>query len=72
MFPLVKFHLSKRSTLIMYALFREYVKGVRCKRITRCIGSVGLYVPGGTAVLPSTALMLAVVCLPLLKSSQLN
>ncbi|KAG0547316.1 hypothetical protein BDA96_01G069200 [Sorghum bicolor] len=36
------------------------MKGVRCKRITRCIGSVGLYVPGGTAVLPSTALMLAV------------
>ncbi|XP_077253779.1 histidinol dehydrogenase, chloroplastic-like isoform X2 [Tasmannia lanceolata] len=35
-------------------------KGVRCKRIARCIGSVGLYVPGGTAVLPSTALMLAV------------
>ncbi|RLM99433.1 histidinol dehydrogenase, chloroplastic isoform X1 [Panicum miliaceum] len=38
----------------------ENMKGVRCKRITRCIGSVGLYVPGGTAVLPSTALMLAV------------
>ncbi|KAG2545440.1 hypothetical protein PVAP13_9KG309471 [Panicum virgatum] len=35
-------------------------EGVRCKRITRCISSVGLYVPGGTAVLPSTALMLAV------------
>lgn len=29
--------------------------------MARCIGSVGLYVPGGTAVLPSTALMLAVV-----------
>ncbi|KAG2534746.1 hypothetical protein PVAP13_9NG080700 [Panicum virgatum] len=38
----------------------ENMKGVRCKRITRCIGSVGLYVPGGTAVLPSTALMLSV------------
>ncbi|RLN42552.1 histidinol dehydrogenase, chloroplastic isoform X1 [Panicum miliaceum] len=38
----------------------ENMKGVRCKRITRSIGSVGLYVPGGTAVLPSTALMLAV------------
>jgi histidinol dehydrogenase len=44
------------------------MKGVRCKRITRCIGSVGLYVPGGTAVLPSTALMLAVVCSCLFKS----
>ena len=26
----------------------------------RCAGAVGLYVPGGSAVLPSTALMLAV------------
>ena len=34
--------------------------GVRCRRVARPIGSVGLYVPGGTAVLPSTALMLAV------------
>lgn len=38
----------------------ENMKGVRCKRIARSIGSVGLYVPGGTAVLPSTALMLAI------------
>ncbi|XP_026457927.1 histidinol dehydrogenase, chloroplastic-like [Papaver somniferum] len=38
----------------------ENMKGVRCKRVSRCITSVGLYVPGGTAVLPSTALMLAV------------
>ena len=29
--------------------------------MSRSIGSVGLYVPGGTAVLPSTALMLAIV-----------
>ncbi|KAF5754979.1 putative histidinol dehydrogenase [Helianthus annuus] len=36
------------------------MKGVRCKRVARSIASVGLYVPGGTAVLPSTALMLAV------------
>jgi histidinol dehydrogenase len=34
--------------------------GVRCRRVSRPIGAVGLYVPGGTAVLPSTALMLAV------------
>ncbi|KAJ6776724.1 HISTIDINOL DEHYDROGENASE HDH [Salix koriyanagi] len=38
----------------------ENMKGVRCKRVARSIGSVGLYVPGGTAVLPSTALMLAI------------
>ncbi|KAH0454718.1 hypothetical protein IEQ34_016642 [Dendrobium chrysotoxum] len=38
----------------------ENMSGVKCKRIARCIGSVGLYVPGGTAVLPSTALMLSV------------
>lgn len=38
----------------------ENMKGVKCKRVARGISSVGLYVPGGTAVLPSTALMLAV------------
>ncbi|KAJ4981072.1 hypothetical protein NE237_031909 [Protea cynaroides] len=37
-------------------------KGVRCKRVSRCnIASVGLYVLGGTAVLPSIALMLSVL-----------
>ncbi|MED6148981.1 hypothetical protein PIB30_058083 [Stylosanthes scabra] len=39
----------------------EKMKGVQCKRVARSISSVGLYVPGGTAVLPSTALMLSVV-----------
>lgn len=34
--------------------------GVSCGRILRGIGSVGLYVPAGTAPLPSTALMLGV------------
>lgn len=38
----------------------ETMPGVRCRRVARPIGSVGLYVPGGTAVLPSSALMLAV------------
>ncbi|CAH9088104.1 unnamed protein product [Cuscuta europaea] len=38
----------------------ESMPGVTCKRVARSIASVGLYVPGGTAVLPSTALMLAV------------
>ncbi|KAG5015090.1 hypothetical protein JHK85_021226 [Glycine max] len=39
----------------------ENMKGVQCKRVARSINSVGLYVPGGTAVLPSTALMLSVI-----------
>lgn len=34
--------------------------GVRCSRIQRPIGAVGLYVPAGSAPLPSTALMLGV------------
>lgn len=34
--------------------------GVICSRFSRPIERVGLYVPGGTAVLPSTALMLGV------------
>jgi histidinol dehydrogenase len=38
----------------------QTMPGVRCRRVSRPIGAVGLYVPGGTAVLPSTALMLAV------------
>jgi histidinol dehydrogenase len=38
----------------------ETMPGVVCRRLTRAINAVGLYVPGGTAVLPSSALMLAV------------
>lgn len=38
----------------------ETMPGVRCRRVTRPIGAVGVYVPGGTAVLPSSALMLSV------------
>jgi len=38
----------------------ETVPGVVCERISVPIGTVGLYVPAGTAPLPSTALMLAV------------
>jgi len=37
----------------------ETMPGVVCERITRPIGSVGLYVPAGSAPLPSTAIMLA-------------
>lgn len=38
----------------------ETSPGVVCERTTRPIGAVGLYVPAGTAPLPSTAIMLAV------------
>lgn len=38
----------------------ETMPGVICSRFARPIERVGLYVPGGTAVLPSTALMLGV------------
>jgi len=38
----------------------ETAEGVRCGRILRGIGTVGLYVPAGSAPLPSTALMLGV------------
>jgi len=38
----------------------ETSPGVACERVQRPIDAVGLYVPGGTAPLPSTAIMLAV------------
>ena len=38
----------------------ETMPGVVCERISRPINSVGLYVPAGSAPLPSTAIMLAV------------
>lgn len=38
----------------------ETIQGVRCQRISHAIDSVGLYVPAGSAPLPSTAIMLAV------------
>jgi len=38
----------------------ETMLGVQCKRVARPIERVGLYVPGGTAVLPSTLLMLGI------------
>lgn len=41
----------------------ETMPGVKCSRFTRPIERVGLYIPGGTAVLPSTALMLGVPAL---------
>lgn len=41
-------------------LQKETMPGVVCSRFSRPIERVGLYVPGGTAVLPSTAMMLGV------------
>ena len=38
----------------------ETMPGVRCERVSRAIDAVGLYVPAGTAPLPSAAVMLAV------------
>jgi histidinol dehydrogenase len=38
----------------------ETMAGVNCWRETRAIEKVGLYIPGGTAVLPSTFLMLGI------------
>jgi len=51
-----RFHEAQRTT----ALSLETMPGVRCERVVRPIGSVGLYVPAGSAPLPSTAIMLAV------------
>lgn len=42
------------------AIDMQPVPGVRCERHSRPIDSVGLYVPAGSAPLPSTAIMLAV------------
>jgi histidinol dehydrogenase len=38
----------------------ETMPGVRCERINQPLDSVGLYVPAGTAPLPSAAIMLAI------------
>ncbi len=41
-------------------LYVETMPGISCRRTARPIERVGLYVPGGSAILPSTALMLAI------------
>ena len=38
----------------------ETMPGIKCAREFRAIENVGLYIPGGTAILPSTLLMLAI------------
>ncbi|KAI9899217.1 hypothetical protein N3K66_005678 [Trichothecium roseum] len=54
---ILKFHAAQKEDK---ALEVETMPGVVCSRFSRPIERVGLYVPGGTAVLPSTALMLGV------------
>ncbi|KAK7754943.1 trifunctional histidinol dehydrogenase [Diatrype stigma] len=52
-----KFHAAQKDE---QPLKVETMPGVVCSRFSRPIERVGLYIPGGTAVLPSTALMLGV------------
>ncbi|GAP85424.1 putative histidine biosynthesis trifunctional protein [Rosellinia necatrix] len=52
-----KFHAAQKEEKPLQV---ETMPGVICSRFSRPIERVGLYVPGGTAVLPSTALMLGV------------
>lgn len=52
-----KFHAAQREEKPLRV---ETMPGVVCSRFSRPIERVGLYVPGGSAVLPSTALMLGV------------
>lgn len=52
-----KFHAAQAEKEPMVV---ETMPGVVCSRFARPIARVGLYVPGGTAVLPSTALMLGI------------
>ena len=53
---LTKFHTAQRLTPVSV----ETMKGILCEQVTRPIDSVGLYIPGGTAPLFSTALMLLI------------
>lgn len=52
-----KFHAAQKEEKPLRV---ETMPGIICSRFSRPIERVGLYVPGGTAVLPSTALMLGV------------
>lgn len=51
-----RFHELQRPTA--YSI--ETMPGIRCERMPRPVDCVGLYVPAGSAPLPSTAIMLAV------------
>lgn len=74
-----KFH----STQLKRERVTETMPGVKCWREVRPIEKVGLYIPGGSAVLPSTLLMLGVpariagskeivVCSPPQKDGKIN
>lgn len=54
-----RFHAAQQGA----ALDIEVMPGVRCERILRPIPAVGLYVPAGSAPLPSTVIMTAVPAL---------
>ncbi len=51
-----RFHEAQRPEVITV----ETMPGVRCERVSHPLDAVGLYVPAGTAPLPSAAIMLAV------------
>ncbi len=51
-----KFHKAQKAAPIKV----ETMPGVVCEQVTRAINKVGLYIPGGSAPLPSTVLMLGV------------
>ncbi len=51
-----RFHEAQRPSEISV----ETMPGVNCRRISQPLDAVGLYVPAGTAPLPSAAIMLAV------------
>ena len=53
---IARFHEAQASAPLVV----DTMPGVRCERVTRPIDRIGLYVPAGSAPLPSTALMLAV------------
>ena len=51
-----KFHTAEKLEPVVV----ETMPGVRCEQVTRPIEAVGLYIPGGTAPLFSTVLMLGI------------
>lgn len=53
---IAKFHKAQKPQPIKV----ETMPGVVCEQVTRAINNVGLYIPGGSAPLPSTVLMLGV------------
>ena len=53
---IAKFHEAQKPQQIKV----ETQPGVVCEQVTRAINTVGLYIPGGSAPLPSTVLMLGV------------